>query len=52
MRKAYDDRALFIDPWTDASLAPYQYTTVVDGRIRYGDEDLLRALLEADAEAS
>jgi DNA-binding MarR family transcriptional regulator len=49
MRKAYDDRALFIDPWTVASVAQYQYTTVVDGRIRYGDEDLLAAL---DAEAS
>jgi DNA-binding MarR family transcriptional regulator len=49
MRKAYDDRAISIDPWTVASDAHYQYTTVVDGRIRYGDEDLLA---ELDAEAS
>jgi DNA-binding MarR family transcriptional regulator len=49
MRKAYDDRAAFIDPWTNAPLVPYFYTTLVDGRIRYGDEDLLA---ETDSEAS
>jgi hypothetical protein len=47
MRKAYDDRAAFIDPWTSAPLVPYFYTTVVKGRIRYGDEDPLAGLRKA-----
>jgi DNA-binding MarR family transcriptional regulator len=49
MRKAYGDGAAFIDPWTCAPLEPYHYTTVVRGRIRYGDEDLLAEAKKAQA---
>jgi DNA-binding MarR family transcriptional regulator len=41
MRKVYADTAPFADPWSTDPLVPYHYTTVVDGRIRYGDRDLL-----------
>ena len=40
MRKVYVDAAPFDDPWDVAPLVPYVYTTLVNGRIRYGDEDL------------
>ena len=39
MRRIYGDAAAFIDPWSFGRPAPV--TTVVKGRIRYGDEDLL-----------
>lgn len=47
IRKVYADGAPFLHPWKTDPLVPYHYTTVVDGRIRYGDRDLL-----ADAAAS
>jgi DNA-binding MarR family transcriptional regulator len=46
MRKALADRAAFNHPWLPICdrLPPMIFTTMVDGRLRYGDEDLLAML--------
>ena len=46
MRKALADRAAFHHPWLPICdrLPPMIFTTMVDGRLRYGDEDLLAGL--------
>jgi DNA-binding MarR family transcriptional regulator len=46
MRAALEDRAAFHHPWLPISerMPPMIFTTMVDGRLRYGDEDLLALL--------
>ena len=46
MRKALADRAAFHHPWLPICdrLPPMTFHTIVDGRLRYGDEDLLAML--------
>jgi len=46
MRAALADRAAFHHPWLPICdrMPPMIFTTVVDGRCRYGDEDLLAML--------
>jgi DNA-binding MarR family transcriptional regulator len=45
MRRALGDRAPFHHPWLPWSeLMPVAYTRLVDGRLQYGDESLLKLL--------
>jgi len=41
MRTAFADQAPFPVPWRPGPFVPLVFTTLVDGRIRYGDEDLV-----------
>jgi DNA-binding MarR family transcriptional regulator len=52
MRRAYGDDSPFVHPWRADELVPYDYTIVVNGRIRYTGDFVRPARYEEDQRRS